>query len=83
MSVTAIRQANETYHIKLEENIFVCIFKDLNTNKFGINFMAPSEFFVSLMEDMSSKDLGVGGLLSKENVKELIKFLQDFVEGKI
>lgn len=66
-----------------KEKLFVCIFKDFHTNRFGLNISSASEIFGCLLEDAPIKGMGVGGCLTKENAKALVKFLNDFIEGKI
>lgn len=83
MTVTSIRQPNESYEIDYEEALFVCIFKDLTTNKFGLHFTAPSEVFGVYLQDSLIAGMGVGGCLSKDNAEQLICFLQDYVDGRI
>lgn len=67
----------------LKDKLFVCVFKDMPTNKFGLNFTAPSEVFGCLLEDVPIAGAAAGGCLSKDNAKQLVLFLNDFIEGKI
>lgn len=78
-----VRAATNQYLIEFEESLFVCVFKDFATDKFGLNFTAPSEIFGCLLEDAPIAGMAAGGCLSKDNAKELVRFLQDFIEGKI
>lgn len=76
------RNPTDQYLIEYEEGLFTCFYKDFQLDTYGINFIAPSEVFTCLLD--KDENLGiVGGLLNKQSAKEMIRFLQDWIDEKI
>lgn len=62
------------------DKVSLCIFKDFQTKKYGINITAPKLVLGFLMENDPS--MGLGGELTTDKIKALRDFLTDVLEGK-
>ena len=68
---------------KKEDQVFVCIFRNLVNQDYGIHFRINGFQMACGLHESPYQTGLAGGNIDKHSAKAIIKFLQDFVEGKI
>lgn len=64
------------------DKVFICIFHDLQTDKFGLNISDRHEVLGFLFEKKERPNFGIGGELTDEQIFAIRDFLTDIINEK-